>query len=128
MGFTWGLPNFLYQEFGKIYFIMNIKHNMDLKNKNKNLRKWKSQYIDKFNKNDINIFISDELILDKNLSALDMKVEFGEFLNAMLDIPTPTDFREQVFRSMSSANNNLLSTLTTVKYDNLIVFGDSEFY
>jgi len=79
------VQEFLYQEFGKIFFIMNILYNMSLQNESKNFRNWKSLYEpileNKYN-NDINYFIKSEL----NLFKYDNKNQIEEFYSFLNEI------------------------------------------
>ncbi|WP_412725728.1 hypothetical protein [Arcobacter sp. 15-2] len=65
------LSKFIYEELGKIFFIMNIEYNMSLKNECENFRKWKSKYepiLEKQYHNNLNEFIKNELNLStKNI-------------------------------------------------------------
>jgi hypothetical protein len=77
--------NFLFEEFGKIYFVLNIKYKMSLQDKDKYLRAFKSKYNDlliKYN-NDIDLFIKNELNFAKNMSK---ETEVKEFLQFISDI------------------------------------------
>jgi hypothetical protein len=77
--------NFLYEEFGKIFFVMNIMYNMSLKNESKSYRKWKSKYepiLERKYQNNLNDFIKNEI----NLSKMDKTKELEElfyFMNEM---------------------------------------------
>jgi hypothetical protein len=81
------VASFLQQELEKIYFIMNIKYNMRLKNKSDYLRSHKSKYekllLDKYNDN-LNKFIDNEISFVEGLSERYEAKVFLEFCGAML--------------------------------------------
>jgi hypothetical protein len=74
--------DFLFEEIGKIYFVLNIKYKMSLKDKNKYQRDFKSKYTDLLSKynNDIDLFIKNEINFAKNMSK---ENEFIEFISAL---------------------------------------------
>lgn len=81
------VAKFIYNELGKIYFVMNIKYNMSLKNKSKNLRMWKSNWekvlINKYNYN-IENFINNEIHFMPNLSKQEEYKYYMDFHNEIL--------------------------------------------
>lgn len=79
------LLNFLFEEFGKIYVVLNIKYKMSLKDKDRYLRNFKSKYKDLLIKYeyDIELFVKNELNFAKNISK---EIEVKEFLQFFSDI------------------------------------------
>lgn len=77
--------DFIFEEFGKIYFVLNIKYKMSLKDKNKYQRDFKSKYTDLLSKynNDIDLFIKNEINFAKNMSKENEFIEFMQFISAL---------------------------------------------
>lgn len=72
------IANFIYEELGKIFFLMNIEYNMSLKDESDNFRKWKSKYepiLEENYNNNIKEFITNEL----NLSTINTEKQIKEF-------------------------------------------------
>jgi hypothetical protein len=106
--------NFIYQELGKIFFIMTIEYNMTMRNESHNFRQLKYKYEqileNKYN-NNLNKFIENEL----NLAKIDIekqKNEFFDFYTAMhphykeLTVILPTIFAfGEITRGYNIAKN-----------------------
>ena len=80
------VTEFVYEEFGKIFFIMNIVYNMSLKNESEHFRKWKYKYepiLEQKYNNNIDKFIENEINLSTNISEEQQIEEFIYFMNEM---------------------------------------------
>jgi len=103
------INNYLYNELGKIYFIMNIEYNMSLANLSENFRKWKSFYepiLENKYKNNIDKFIKNEFNFPINTTE---KIQKDAFFNFFYDIHDGSAKERELFTILLNKYNTLIN-------------------
>lgn len=101
------IAEFINEELGKIFFIMNIEYNMSLKDESENFRKWKSKYepiLENKYKNSLSNFIQGEF----NFPDIDIEIQIEEFYNFLDGIHPTAKEKTLIHNTWTKMMQNLL--------------------